>query len=271
MRSFLKKPVKQGQELAVGRLGLASFIEALESRVLLSTVPVTWSQQVGTPINYEASFNGEPATIFDKFNGDTLVAWEANAIGPPLSYIIAEALSPSGNGSPDPNFGNAVFSTEGGSELASPVAGYAIIDTASFRDPGAPLFEGSEQTYAGAEPLGIFLDQNGDIDIATSFTGEPGPGNVQGVGLIQLNSNGTSLNYISAVESPQASGTGQDTYTGVASTFDPKTNDVLISGNDFNSTTNVNDDAVWAFEAQSGLVEHKFRQRRGTRHSRQCV
>ncbi len=66
------------------------------------------------------------------------------------------------------------------------------------------------------------------------------------------------MDYIDAVESPSLSGAGEDTYTGFASAYNPKTNDILISGSDYTYTSNVNDNAIWAFSAQSGSLDGDF-------------
>ncbi len=184
--------------------------------------------------------------------------------GPPSEYIVVGAFSPSGNGSPDTNFGGTVISSEGDSEIAAPVAGYSIIDTASF-GPQGPGDPGTVNGYAGAVPVGIFVDQNGNIDIAVDFPGVSGGDSpltgTQGVGVFQLSANGTGLNYISDDVSPSADGgsdAGLDTYTGFSAAYNPSTNDILIGGSDYSSSASVNDDAIWAFNATSGLVDSSF-------------
>lgn len=227
----------------VDRRTAFNIIEPLEGRVLLSAVAPTWSQHLGSSVATAGDgdvFNGQ-VTTYDPSNGDVLVAFSGFDLGPPLDYLWVGAFSPNGNGQTDASFGGTFYSASGG-ESVGPLAGYAIIE-----------FEEQPLT-----PLGIFVDQAGDINIAAAFA-QGGPGNgIQGIGVIQINSRGTSVDYIDAVESPSLSGAGEDTYTGFASAYNPKTNDILISGSDYTYTSNVNDNAIWAFSAQSGSLDGDF-------------
>jgi hypothetical protein len=245
----------------------------MEPRVLLSTgVLPTWSQDEGEPVTsggIGASFGQGPGsgaptlvTAYDAKYGDELVAAQVFNHGPPLGYIVVGAFNPADDGTPDTNFANSggqggtVISTEGDDELATPVAGYSIVDASGYGPQG---WSENPDAFAGAQPLGIWVDQNGNIDIAvelaTVYEGPTVP-TYAGIGVLELNSTGTSMNYFEGLESPSWAGTGTDSYQGCCAAYDPATNDILIGG--YDASGNAQSNSIWAFHEESGLVDSNF-------------